>query len=323
MAEYKVKRIHNGKSEYITAMVGNLQWSDSLDSLGMEFSFDIPHSYWDDQFKERLYNGDTIVIYRDSTELLRGIITNVPINGATYSGYDYAFYLNKSKTVIQFNKISASTAIRKLCDRYNVPIGEMPKLSTSINKVYKGQTVSDILLDILEQVKNETGQEYRMEMWKGKLSIIKSGEIKVKPTYTPIGGSEVSCTKSAEITGTRNSEELKNKIIVAGSGEDQMQIKATAKSEASIKKYGLLSDVETREKLDDAKARNIAKNKLKELNKVSISFTAEMVGNISVRSGRALYFDRPEVGIKGWFKVKSCVHTINNHQHRMSCEMEG
>lgn len=320
--DYKVKRIHNGKAEYITKKVGNLTWSDSMDSLGMEFSFSLPHSYFDKQFKGRLYNGDIIVIYNGKTEILRGVITQVPINGDDYSGYDFAWYLNKSETIIQFKKIAADKAIRKLCNKFDVPIAELPKMATSISKLYKDMVVSDILKDILKKVKNETGQGYRMEMNKGKLHIVKSGYIKVKPTYTDRTGRKIACSKAASITGSRSIEELRNQVIVAVTDEKKAQVKATAKSSSSIKKYGLLSAVETKDKLTAAKARNIAKNKLKELNRVAVEFTAEMPGNNAVRAGRKLYFDRPEVGVKGWYKVKSCTHTVNNGVHWMSCEME-
>lgn len=319
---YKVKHIRSGKAKYITARVGNLSWTDSLDSLGAEFSFDFAHSYFDSRFKSRLYNGDIIVIYNGKKEILRGVITEVPINGDSYKGYDFAWYLNKSETIIQYKKIAADKAIRQLCKKYDVPIAELPKMATSISKLYKDMVISDILKDILAKVKKETGQGYRMEMRKGKLHIIKRGYIKVKPIYYDRTGKKISCSKAANITGARSIEELKNQVIVAGSGEKKAQVKATAKSSSSIKKYGLLNVVETKDKLTAAKARNIAKNKLKELNKVAVTFTAEMPGNNLVRAGRKLYFDRPEVGIKGWYTVKSCTHTVNNGLHWMSCEME-
>lgn len=319
---YQIYQIRNGKRTNISKAIGNLTWSDSIDSLGMEFSFDLPHSYFDEQFKGRLYNGDTILVTNNGKELFRGMITSVPLEGGTYSGYDYAYYLNKSETVIQFNKISASKAIRKLCDRYDVPIGTMPNLATLINKTYKDEVVADVLTDILKKVKNETGKGYRMEMSKGKLNIIQDGYIKVKPTYEDKTGRILSCTKSCNITGTRSIEELRNKVIVAGTDEKKTQIKATAKSDTSIEKYGLLTEVETQDDINEAKARNIAKNKLASLNKVIVSFTAEMVGNNVVRASRMVYFDRPEVGIKGWYKCKSCTHTLNKGLHMMSCEME-
>jgi len=319
----KVKVIHNGKSEDVTKLVGDLTWRDSIDSLGMEFSFSRPHSYFDEQFKDTFEAGDTVVITDNGTEILRGVIVQCPIGSNSYSGFDYAWYLNKSETVIQFKKISAKKAIQKLCDRYDVPVGSIASMNTLISKVYKDISPADIIKDVLDQVSGETGKKYRLEMQKGKLHISTSGEIKLKPKYMDDRGEEISCTKAAAITGTRSIEEMKNQVTVAGNSETCTQIKATAKSSASIKKYGLLTDVETVDDLTEAKARNIAKNRLQELNKVKISFTAVMPGDAAVRSDRMLYFDRPEVQIKGWFKVKSCTHAISGGIHTMTCEMEG
>lgn len=317
----KIKVIRGGKTENITDFAG-IAWSDDEDSLGMEFSFTRPHSYFDEQFKDYFEVGDTVVI-SDGDEFLRGIIVKAPIGDSTYTGYDYAWYLNKSTTVIQFKKISATKAIQKLCDRYDVPIGSLAVMNTLISKVYKDKSPADIIRDILDQVKAETKKKYRMEMRSGKFYIEESCTIKLKPTYQDETGKVVSCTKSAKITGTRSIEEMKNKVIVTGTSDDYTQIKATAKSSDSIKKYGLLTEVETADELTEAKARNIAKNRLQELNRVVVTFTATMIGNSQVRSGRMLYFDRPEVGIKGWYKVKACSHQVSGGIHTMTCEMEG
>ncbi len=301
---------------------GDISWSESEDSLGMEFSFTLPYSYFDEQFSETLKAGDIVSIYFGSTKALQGIITEVPLGSGEYRGYDFAFYLNKSQTIIQFKKASASEAIQKLCKRFSITIGTMPQMATAITKLYKNETVSDILSDILSKVKSETGKKYKLQMTGGKLNIIESGTVKVTPTYTDELGRECECSHACSISGTRSIENLKNSITVAGSSEESAQIKATAKDDASIKKYGLLSAVETEEKIDAAKARTRAKNLLAEQNKVETAFTAEMPGNTKIRAGCRIYFNRPEAQVKGWYKVKSCTHTFSNGNYRVSCEME-
>ena len=301
---------------------GDISWSESEESLGMEFSFTLPYSYFDEQFNETLKVGDTVNIYFDGTKALQGIITEVPLGPGEYRGYDFAFYLNKSQTIIQFKKASATEAIQRLCQRFNITIGTMPKMATAITKLYKNETVSDILSDILSKVKSETGKKYKLQMTGGKLNIIESGTVKIKPTYTDELGRKCDCTHACNISGTRSIENLKNSITVAGGSEKSDQIKATVKDDTSIKKYGLLSAVEIEEKIDAAKARTRAKNLLTEQNKVKTTFTAEMPGNTKIRAGCRIYFNRPEVQVKGWYKVTSCTHTFSNGNYRVSCEME-
>ena len=301
---------------------GDVTWSESEDSLGMEFSFTLPYSYFDDQFDTVLTVGDQVAIYVGGSKVLEGIITETPLHGSDYKGYDYAFYLNKSTTIIQFKKVGASTAIKQICKKFDVPVGTMPSMATSISKLYKNENVADIINDILKKVKNETGKKYKMQMKDGKLNIIEKGTTKIKPTYKDELGRTVQCQKASSISGTRSIEELKNSILVAGTGDDSKQLKATAEDKASIKKYGRLQTVELEDDLNSAKARNRAANLLKENNKVTTSFTAEMPGNTKIRASVRIYFERPEAHIKGWYKVKSCTHTITGNGYRVSCEME-
>lgn len=320
--EFKIVRVHNGAKETITKKVGSLSWTDSMDSLGVEFSFTFPYSYWDSQFKNKLQLGDLIIIKSGKKEITRGIITQTPINGDDYKGYDYAFYLNKSEAIFQCKKIGASKAITQLLARYGVPIGEMPKLTTAISKLYKDVAVSEIIKSILSEVHDETGKSYRMEMTRGKFCIRRSGYIKIKPKYVDELGEKVSCTKACSVTGTRSIEDMRNQIIIAGTGDKKAQIKATVKDSKSIKKYGLLSQVETVEKTNQAKAKQKGKNLLKKLNKKTVSFTCEMPGSTIIRAGRKIYFNRPEAGIKGWYKVKSATHNVTEGIYTVSLEME-
>lgn len=320
--EFKIVRVHNGAKETITKKVGSLSWTDRMDSLGVEFSFTFPYSYWDSQFKNKLQLGDLIIIKSGKKEITRGIITQTPINGDDYKGYDYAFYLNKSEAIFQCKKIGASKAITQLLARYGVPIGEMPKLTTAINKLYKDVAVSEIIKSILSEVHDETGKSYRMEMTRGKFCIRRSGYIKIKPKYVDELGEKVSCTKACSVTGTRSIEDMRNQIIIAGTGDKKAQIKATVKDSKSIKKYGLLSQVETVEKTNQAKAKQKGKNLLKKLNKKTVSFTCEMPGSTIIRAGRKIYFNRPEAGIKGWYKVKSATHNVTEGIYTVSLEME-
>lgn len=320
--EFKIVRVHNGAKEAITKKVGSLSWTDSMDSLGVEFSFAFPYSYWDSQFKKKLQLGDLIIIKAGKKEITRGLITQTPINGDDYKGYDYAFYLNKSEAIFQCKKIGASKAITQLLARYGVPIGEMPKLTTAINKLYKDMAISDIIKSILSEVHDETGKSYRMEMTRGKFCIRRSGYIKIKPKYVDELGEKISCTKACSVTGTRSIEDMRNQIIIAGTGDKKAQIKATVKDSKSIKKYGLLSQVETVEKTNQAKAKQKGKNLLKKLNKKTVSFTCEMPGSTIIRAGRKIYFNRPEAGIKGWYKVKSATHNVSEGKYTVSLEME-
>ena len=74
---------------------------------------------------------------------------------------------------------------------------------------------------------------------------------------------------------------------------------------------------------DIAQARNIAKNKLAELNKIAEDTSIELLGSDAVRAGRILEITEPITGLSGKYLVKECTHTYKNRIHKMSLTVEG
>ena len=109
----------SGMSYNITKLIGNLTWSDDLETLGTKISFDFSRNA-DDKYLSRFdiaECGDKIVLTNGTNEVFRGIITDLDWGkyNKSITCFDYAFYLNQSKTVKQFYKIAANRAILELC----------------------------------------------------------------------------------------------------------------------------------------------------------------------------------------------------------------
>ena len=237
----KFKIHHNKKWLDISKTITDVEWSDSTDALGMDFSFKYPYNRQDPYYNFTFSLGDVFLIKDGKREILRGIITQKSLNVGEYSGHDLAFYLNKSEVIIQFKKISASKAIRRLCEMYEVPVGTIPNMPTVIKKIYKDKTVADVIKDILKQVKNDTGKGHRIEMNKGKLNIMQTRYYKVDPYFTDADNQRKRCTTTLTASGDMSIEEMKNKIIVAGNNEKKRQVKAVVSSAKSIKRSPLLT----------------------------------------------------------------------------------
>ena len=315
-------KTYTGKKYDFTNRIGEIEWSDSTDQLGAEFTFTKLFSKWDENFDGNLIQpGCLFMLYNGKTLWFQGVITEIPINGSEYKGYDLSWYLNQSTTVIQFKKIRADKAIRQLCNKFEVPIGSISSMATNIKKVYKDESIADIINDILDTVKDETGTSHRIEMRSGKLYITNLKRIEIAPTFTDELGNKVPCVNSAEITGTRSIENLRNYVIYANTKDGSKGIKSIAKSQASINKYGLLSTVVTKDNLTTAKARQYAKNKLKSLNKVTVEFSCTMRGSSLIRPGRWIKFPAMGIGISGWYKVKSCTHRLVGDKYFVDVEM--
>ena len=180
---------NSGMSFNITKLIGNLTWSDDLETLGTKINFDFSRNT-DDKYLSRFdiaECGDKVILNNGTDEVFRGIITDLDWSrySKTITCFDYAFYLNQSKTVKQFYKIQASKAISELCKIFDIPIGQIDTMNTRISKIYKDKTIAEIIKNIIQQVEQETGTKYRLEMRAGKMYVIKYYEISINPTFQP------------------------------------------------------------------------------------------------------------------------------------------
>lgn len=303
----------NGKD--ITALTGNMTLNSSIDNLGDQLDFEIAYS------KMKLYPnvevnvGDLIQLFGDK-EVFRGIVVEKTRNENTqsFACFDFAFYLNKSKAIKQFNNIRADQAIKSLLSDFKVPVGSIESMPIVIDRIYHDKEISEIIKDIIEQTTKATGVRYVMEMNGGKLYIYKDADLdlnlKVKLATnlasSDIGSSIGNPSKRSSI------DEMKNSIKLYINNDEKIKIIAEVKNDALIKKYGLLQETQTLEDKDIAKAKNIAQNMLNELGKVLVEGSIDVIGNFDLRAGRILELNEPITNIVGRYKIKSVSHSISN-----------
>jgi len=329
MDNYTLLLLKNQQKYNITKLSQELLWRDSIDTLGMELSFNIAKNN-DDIFIKN-YDvtevGDKLVLSNNGIEVFRGIITDETINRYSKNivAFDYAFHLNKSKTIIQFNKIRADEAIKQLCSKFNIPIGNITAISTLITKIYKDNTIAEIIKYILDIATKELGIQYRLEMRSGKLYIEKYMDLIVKATFKPASNlAAFDVTKAiGNISRSRSIQDMKNSIIITSSDEESTRVYASAKDDNSINKYGLLQEVQSVDDKDIAQVNNIAKNQLKLLNRITENTSIELLGSDLVRAGRILNIEEKTSGLSGNYLVKECTHTYNNRIHKMQLNIEG
>ncbi|QEK13730.1 hypothetical protein FQB35_15495 (plasmid) [Crassaminicella thermophila] len=308
-----------GQQRNISSIIGTLSWFSSEDTLGVQLNFETPYS-------DVTKIGQMVVLRNNGKEIFRGIIVAEEINrkfSRSYIAFDYAFYLNKSKGIYQFNKIQASKAITQLLNDFNVPIGNIINIPTIINHIYYDKVISDIIKDILQQATNETGQKYRLEMREGKLYIEKQTDLVINATFKLASNLKENSITSAMSNPTRRRsiEDMKNSIMIVVNNKDSATLVGEAKDETSIKQYGLLQEVQTIDEKDIVQAKNIAQTLLKDLNKIFEDNSIECIGNDDVRAGRILEIIEPITGMNGQYRIISCTHNINNGIHKMSLDL--
>lgn len=309
----------------ITGYTGRYSRSDSLESLGMAFRFTL--SDGDPEEDRTLEVGGRVTFTHNGTTVFSGIIVTMDRRSLTeyeYTAFDYAFYLNKSEVMIQFNDIPITEALTRLCSENDIPVGTITKISTKVTKIYSGSVISDVIRDLLKIASDETGARYRLEVRDNKLFIEDYKELVVQTEYQPAAGpafDPILCIGS--MNAAASMEDMKNRVIVMSSNEKNAQILAQVKDQDGIGKFGLLTKVEKIDDKNESQAANIAEKLLNDLNRIRKSFRVTLFGDDRIRSGRTIVFRTPEIGLEGAFLVKSCQHDYTgDFNHTMTLEVD-
>jgi len=308
----------------ITPMIGTLTWRSNKDELGDEINFSI--AFNDTKYfpKNPCDIGDVVVLLNNGKEITRAIIVDEVKNGRSpigYIGFDYAFYLNKSDAVYQFNKLSADACIKKILKDFNVPIGNIVSIPKSITKIYNGKKVSEIIKEIITAAEQSLGVKYLMEMRQGKLYIEKQGDLVVTGTFQLFEGGNAYDINSVIMSPSkrRSIVDMVNTIQVVGNNDKVVLTKSDSKM---VNKYGRLQKVITLDQKEKRSAAKVAENELKQLSKVIEENSVELMGNDNFRAGRLFKLEEPITGIKGTFLIKDVLHTISKGIHTMKPSLE-
>lgn len=310
----------------ISDIAGNINWKDSIESLGMEFDFSVAASD-EKYFTKFVIEVGDMVLFRKEYEIFRGIIVNKTVSETTaqnFKAYDFCWYLNKSKLIKQFNGINAAEAIKQICNELNIKIGNITNMRANINHIYYDKTAADIIDDILEQETQQTAKIYIKEIRKDSFYIFEKGSITIQPMFKP--ASNIAAFPITNEIGSFNKvwsiEDMKNAVKIVSGSEKSVRILGEAKDEQNIQKYGLLQEIESIDEKEFNKAQNIAQNKLKQYNKISETLRVDLLGDDSTRAGRILTINDEKTEILGDFLITSCNHTFSKGIHTMTLELE-
>ncbi|MFJ5771399.1 hypothetical protein [Psychrobacillus sp. NPDC093180] len=307
----------------ITPLIGTLTWRSNKEELGDEVSFDIAFNDTRHFPNNPCHLGD-LVILKNGDEITRVILVDENKAGRSpiaYSGFDYAFYLNKSDIVIQFNKVPADQAIRKVLAKFNVPIGNIVSMPTKIDKIFNNEKPSEIIKKIIEIVEQATGKKYLMEMRQGKMYIQKQTDLIIKGTFRLYeNGPEHDVTSAISNPSRKRSiTNMVNSIIVVGNDDKVVLEKSDT---TMMNKYGKLQKVITLDQNEKLSAAQVAQNELKALSRVLEETSIELIGDDNVRAGRLFEIKEPVTGIVGTYLIKDVTHSIAGGIHKMDLNLE-
>lgn len=313
----RIEAIIDDNPYIISAFCGNITKEDDIKSLGVKLSFDylnnkvLDHNtVWID-----LSLGNTIMMYDDDTLLFQGTIQKASRSGLSsyqYDVFDNAWYLNKQEARIQFNNVDVKQAIETLCKQENMLCNVACDIPTKVTKIYNGDTIGNIIDDLLKMATDEIGKKYRREYNDGKLYINAFDNLKMIWDSEPL---------VSDFSQEFNCDGMANKVVILSGNEKNTTVVATKQDDASIKKYGLYVHYEKVDDKKKAKADQIATTKLKAMSNPKKSISCTLWGDNYVRSGRILKFNQPNIGMVGEYLAKHVTHNYNMGKHTMDCEL--
>ncbi|OMC81848.1 hypothetical protein BK128_21510 [Viridibacillus sp. FSL H7-0596] len=309
----------------ITPLIGTINRRSNKDELGEEISFNIAFNDAKHFPENPCDLGDIVILKNKNKEITRAIIVEENKNGRSpigYTAFDYAFYLNKSNAVYQFNKMPADQAISKILNDFGIPIGKIDSMPTKIDKIFNDEKVSEIIKKIIKMARRDQGVKYLMEMRQGKLYIEKQTDLTITCSFQLYkGGKEYNATSAiSNPTRKRSISDMINSIQVVNS-KDKLVLE---KSDTSmVNAFGKLQKVIKLDEKEKLSAAKIAQNELNELSKVIEETSIELPGDDKVRAGRLFKVKEPITGISGIYLIKDVEHTINGGIHKMTLGLEG
>lgn len=324
---FKVLLVKNqlDKTYDVTPIVGSFSW-DSYLSLTSALDMSV---IWNDT---RFFPinpcelGDMALVMKDDQEVYRGILVNQSQNGRqpiTYHANDFAWYLDKSKSVYQFNGVAADKAITRILSDFGLPIGTFAPMNARITKIYIQKSPAAIIDDILQQQEQQSGRKYSAEMVKGAISIVPTLDRVIIGTFQLSENTAAVDVLSnpLEASRSRSIEELKNRIKIITTGTDTYTMTAISEDADSISHYGLLESVEKVDAADVAKSRQVAKILLSRLNRIQENNKLKLMGDVRFKAGYLFDVVEPVTGMSGRFMIKTCKHTVSNQIHIMELDL--
>jgi hypothetical protein len=311
------------KTYDITPIAGAFTWDTYLSLTG---EIDLP-VMWSDSpaFPVNPCEiGDMVLLTQDGEEIGRWILCKSSQQGRnpiTYTGYDFAWYLNQSKSVYQFNGVSADQAIKRILNDFGMLIGTIPPMSAKITKIYIQKTPAEIIDDILDQQEQQSGYNYSPELIKGYIDIVPTVDRVIQGTFTLAGVTADIMSVPLDAQRDRDLTQMRNRIKIITEGSNTYVTQAIAQDTANASHYGVIEETFKINAADVAKSRQVANILLSRLDKVLENNTLTLMGDTAVKAGYLINVTEPITGMSGQYLINHVKNTVNNQIHTMQVEL--
>ncbi|WP_200901395.1 XkdQ/YqbQ family protein [Paenibacillus sp. DMB20] len=281
----EIRVLYDGKY-YIEPLVKVAVWSGEVAQPHRTLKLTLSNTVDGEEQAIDIDVGKEVRFYADNVGLFRGIIFDYTINDrgdATVIAYDENVYLTKNADTRKFVGMTAGAIVKEICKAFDIAAGDIASTGYVIPKlILRNMTLWDMVVTALTQTRKQNGRKFTVYSREGKLYLREKKDALVRWILED-GVNIINANRSRSI------DDMRTAVKVIG-GDDKKPLTATAKNGAAIQKYGLMQHVEQADSDKTQSAiEQLAKQRLKELSKVSEEVSVEALGNTEVVAGTAVY----------------------------------
>ena len=324
--QYDVELMTEDGTRYlINAALLNLQWEEQINELAQRATITVANAQIGDTYIiEMAKINCVILIYGkwgegDKTLLFEGTIwewqyvssTNKEL---TITAYDRLIRLQQSKDFYYFAPgMTTQAIVGKICNDHNIPFSyDWSRSVTHEKKLWSAIAVSVAIIDLLEEVRRQTGEKYVIYWRDGQLQITGRGN-----------NSTVYLFDTQNVISTMNKLTINNlvtEVRILGN-EDRDQRRPVDDTVPGDQQYGILREIILRDRNKTlATAQAEAKTIIKERGKPEEIIQINVPDLPFMRKG-----DKVEVSagnLIGFFFVAGISHYATNRQMMLILERD-
>jgi len=312
------------KKQYdITGMVQDGGWEEGKGELATHINGTMGNGKYKGKRVSSIIKNGCLVRILVSTggkkkEVARGTVVDWEVsrnhtkNNFEFGAYDNLYFFQESQDNYYFSKgTSTKTALMKIFNDWKIPVSkyEGPNIEHA-KMAYRNQTLSNIVLEILDEASTKSKNKYLIRSEKGKVQVLQRGTNKDVYHFAALNTEMVSYKQSISGMVTR--------VKVIGQEDDDGKSSTEAIVDGDTK-YGIRQKIYVKPKDDSvADAKKEAEKILDEDGKPSRTITLESPDVPFIKKGDKIHVNTEF--IKGYFYVVSIRHYCDDATMTMEIE---
>jgi len=291
-----------GEKVDATLFTAKLVFETSLDEIFSTIKFDLPYQFYEDN-KIKIFSRVTATSGSDFN--FSGIVINTAIDDLKRVSLEVvsdSFYLSTYEELIKVKNLRADKVIKQVLSNYDssFTLDTIP-LQNGITKIYKGDSIIDIIDDVIKQSEGANGKKIYRTFENNNLTIF------TDPKKYPLDFTYAI----SKLKLSYNGEDIKTRIKVYTEDKKKIEVEAVKSNIELIKKAGIIQKVHSIKAKNKAEADLVAENLLKIYGQIKRTGSFTIYGDYKARVGMGVTIEGND------YIISALKHTIEDEIHLM------